>query len=306
MRAEETSLVTPPRGHRLTATDVTVAYDGAPVVHRADVTLRPGQVTVLVGPNGSGKSTLLRTMARLQRPRDGALTLTDERDGGQDGRQVGGQDGGGRETDALALTPREFSRRVALLTQSRPTPTGLTVRDVVEFGRYPYRGRWGKADPGGAAAVDRALALTGTTALADRGAEHLSGGQLQRVWLAGCLAQETGVLLLDEPTTYLDLRYQVELLDLIRELADDHGIAVGVVLHDLDQTAAVADRVVLLHEGRIVADGEPAEVLTPDRLTATYGIRIEVDTDPLTGHLRTRAVGRHHTRPVPERLTPSS
>ncbi|MET8577716.1 ABC transporter ATP-binding protein [Streptomyces sp. NPDC005012] len=294
MRAEETSLVTPPRGHRLTATDVTVAYDGAPVVHQADVTLRPGRVTVLVGPNGSGKSTLLRTMARLQRARDGALTLTDEQDGGQ------------RETDALALTPREFSRRVALLTQSRPTPTGLTVRDVVEFGRYPYRGRWGKADPGGPAAVDRALALTGTTALADRGAEHLSGGQLQRVWLAGCLAQETGVLLLDEPTTYLDLRYQVELLDLIRELADDHGIAVGVVLHDLDQTAAVADRVVLLHEGRIVADGEPAEVLTPDRLTATYGIRIDVDTDPLTGHLRTRAVGRHHTRSTPERLTPSS
>jgi iron complex transport system ATP-binding protein len=271
-----------------------VAYDGTPVVHQAGVTLRPGEVTVLVGPNGSGKSTLLRTMARLQQARGGALTLTDEHADGSE------------EIDALALTAREFSRRVALLTQARPTPTGLTVRDVVEFGRYPYRGRWGRADPGGKAAVDRALALTGTTALADRGAEHLSGGQLQRVWLAGCLAQETGVLLLDEPTTYLDLRYQVELLDLVRDLADDHGIAVGVVLHDLDQTAAVADRVVLLHDGRIVADGAPAEVLTPERLTTTYGIRIEVDTDPLTGHLRTRAVGRHHSRPAPERLTPSS
>jgi iron complex transport system ATP-binding protein len=279
-----------------------VAYDGTPVVHQADVTLRPGEVTVLAGPNGSGKSTLLRTMARLQQARGGALTLTDEHAGGI---ADGGTDGPG-VTDALALSAREFSRRVALLTQARPTPTGLTVRDVVEFGRYPYRGRWGKADPGGSAAVDRALALTGTTDLADRGAEHLSGGQLQRVWLAGCLAQETGVLLLDEPTTYLDLRYQVELLDLIRDLADDHGIAVGVVLHDLDQTAAVADRVVLLHDGRIVADGEPAEVLTPERLTATYGIRIEVDTDPLTGHLRTRAVGRHHTRTAPERLLPSS
>ncbi|WP_448320981.1 ABC transporter ATP-binding protein [Streptomyces sp. CO7] len=282
------------RGHRLTATEITVAYDGTPVVHQADVTLRPGEVTVLAGPNGSGKSTLLRTMARLQQARAGSLTLADEH---ADGEQ---------ETDALALTAREFSRRVALLTQARPTPSGLTVRDVVEFGRYPYRGRWGRADPGGTAAVDRALALTGTTGLADRGAEHLSGGQLQRVWLAGCLAQETGVLLLDEPTTYLDLRYQVELLDLIRDLADDHGIAVGVVLHDLDQTAAVADRVVLLHDGRIVADGTPAEVLTPERLTATYGIRIEVDTDPLTGQLRTRAVGRHHTRTTPERLLPSS
>lgn len=262
-----------------------MAYDGVDVVHDASLTLRPGEVTVLVGPNGSGKSTLLRTIARLQRPRTAALVI----------------DG---DTDGLALTPREFSRRVALLTQGRPTPGGLTVRDVVEFGRYPYRGRWGKADPGGRAAVDRALALTGVADLADRGAEHLSGGQLQRVWLAGCLAQETGVLLLDEPTTYLDLRYQVELLDLMRDLADDHGIAVGAVLHDLDQAAAVADRIVLLSTGRIVADGPPEDVLTAERLTETYGIRIEVGTDPLTGRLRTRAIGRHHMRT--ERLgTPS-
>ncbi|MFJ5262379.1 ABC transporter ATP-binding protein [Streptomyces sp. NPDC088387] len=265
------------RGHELCATDVTVAYDGVDVVHGAAVTLRPGEVTALVGPNGSGKSTLLRTLARLQRPRTASVVL----------------DGA---TDGLALSPREFSRQVALLTQGRPTPSGLTVRDVVEFGRYPYRGRWGAADPGGSAAVARALELTGVAELAERGAEHLSGGQLQRVWLAGCLAQETGVLLLDEPTTYLDLRYQVELLDLVRDLAEEHGIAVGVVLHDLDQAAAVADRIVLLSAGRIVADGLPEDVLTPERLTGTYGIRIEVDTDPLTGRLRTRALGRHHTR----------
>ncbi|GGW93790.1 ABC transporter ATP-binding protein [Streptomyces chartreusis] len=272
------------RGHELSATGVTVAYEGVDVVHDASVTLRPGEVTVLVGPNGSGKSTLLRTIARLQRPRTAALVV----------------DG----ADGLALTPREFSRRVALLTQGRPTPSGLTVRDVVEFGRYPYRGRWGRADPDGPAAVERALAMTGVADLADRGAEHLSGGQLQRVWLAGCLAQETGVLLLDEPTTYLDLRYQIELLDLVRDLADDHGIAVGAVLHDLDQAAALADRIVLLDEGRIVAEGLPEDVLTADLLTGVYGIRIEVGTDPLTGRLRTRAIGRHHTRT--ERLsTPS-
>ncbi|MDI3408134.1 ABC transporter ATP-binding protein [Streptomyces cavernicola] len=274
---EETPEVTHAHGHALTATDVTVAYDRVDVLHDASVTLRPGEVTVLVGPNGSGKSTLLRTMARLQQARTARLTLD-------------------ADTDALALTTREFSRYVALLTQGRPTPSGLTVRDVVEFGRYPYRGRWGKADPGGREAVDRALDLTGVADFADRGAEHLSGGQLQRVWLAGCLAQETGVLLLDEPTTYLDLRYQVELLDLMRDLADDHGIAVGVVLHDLDQAAAVADRIVLLRDGRVVADDMPEQVLTAERLTDTYGIRIEVDTDPLTGRLRTRAIGRHHTR----------
>ncbi|MFK4865230.1 ABC transporter ATP-binding protein [Streptomyces sp. CSMPJR101] len=286
MQAEETASAAarPRRGHELSATDVTVAYDGADVVHGASLSLRPGHVTVLVGPNGSGKSTLLRTVARLQRPRTAALVV----------------DG----ADGLALTPREFSRRVALLTQGRPTPSGLTVRDVVEFGRYPHRGRWGGADPDGTAAVDRALALTGVEDLAGRGVEHLSGGQLQRVWLASCLAQETGVLLLDEPTTYLDLRYQIELLDLVRDLADDHGIAVGAVLHDLDQAAALADRVVLLHEGRVVADGTPDDVLTAERLTGVYGIRIEVGTDPLTGRLRTRAIGRHHTRT--ERLgTPS-
>lgn len=262
-----------------------MAYDGVDVVHDAAMTLRPAEVTVLVGPNGSGKSTLLRTLARLQRARTAELVI----------------DG---DTDGLALNARAFSRHVALLTQGRPTPSGLTVRDVVEFGRYPHRGRWGKADPGGRAAVDRALAMTGVTDLAERGAEHLSGGQLQRVWLAGCLAQETGVLLLDEPTNHLDLRYQVELLDLMRDLADDHGIAVGAVLHDLDQAAAVADRILLLDEGRVVADGDPADVLTPRRLTDTYGIRIEVDTDPLTGRLRTRAMGRHHSRS--ERLSTTS
>ncbi|EST37330.1 iron ABC transporter [Streptomycetaceae bacterium MP113-05] len=265
------------QGHALSAAGLTVAYDGVDVVHGASVALAPGEVTVLVGPNGSGKSTLLRTLARLQRPRTGTLAVD-------------------ADTDGFALSPRAFSRQVALLTQGRAAPSGLTVRDVVEFGRYPYRGRWGRADPRGQAAVDRALHLTGVEELAGRGAEHLSGGQLQRVWLAGCLAQETGVLLLDEPTTYLDLRYQVELLDLIRELADDHGIAVGVVLHDLDQAAAVADRIVLLHQGRIVTDGLPEDVLTPERLTETYGIRVEVSPDPLTGHLRTRAIGRHHTR----------
>lgn len=281
--AELTTLSTP--SHALTATGVTVAYDDVDVVHSASLVLRSGEVTVLVGPNGSGKSTLLRTLARLQRPRSGTLVLD-------------------RDTDGFALGPREFSRRVALLTQGRTAPGGLTVRDVVEFGRYPYRGRWGRADPGGRAAVERALAMTGVAQLAERGAEHLSGGQLQRVWLAGCLAQQTGVLLLDEPTTYLDLRYQVELLDLVRDLADDHGIAVGVVLHDLDQAASVGDRLVLLHEGRVVADGFPEDVLTPQRLSETYGIRVEVSPDPLTGRLRTRAIGRHHRRT--ERLnTPS-
>ncbi|WP_445442908.1 ABC transporter ATP-binding protein [Clavibacter sp. km1a] len=288
--APATSAPTPagPAATALAARDITVAYGDTEVVHGAGLELRPGCVTVLVGPNGSGKSTLLRTMARLQAARSGSLTLREE--------------GEGDATDALDLSLRRFARRVALLTQGRPTPGGLSVRDVVEFGRYPHRGRFGGADPDGRAAVDRALDLTGLVALADRGVDQLSGGQLQRVWLASCLAQETGVLLLDEPTTYLDLRYQVELLDLVRDLADDGRIAVGVVLHDLDQAAALADTVALLHDGRIVKTGTPSEVLTPDLLTEVYGIPVEVHADPTTGSLRTRAVARHHHRN--ERLHP--
>ncbi|MBF4584072.1 ABC transporter ATP-binding protein [Curtobacterium sp. VKM Ac-2865] len=274
----------------LRADAVTVAYQGDAVVHGASLELVAGRVTALVGPNGSGKSTLLRTIARLQSARSGSVTLHD----------------GATEAavDCLALSPKAFAQRVALLTQGRPTPGGLRIRDVVAFGRHPYRSRFGGSDPDGAAVVEHALDVTGLRDLADRHVDQLSGGQLQRVWLASCLAQETGVLLLDEPTTYLDLRYQVELLDLIRDLADERHIAVGVVLHDLDQAAAVADRVVLLEAGVVVAEGTPAEVLTSDGLSAVYGIRIDVDHDPSTGRLRTRAVGRHHTRT--ERLHSSS
>ena len=294
--------VLPTRGAQAEATalvadGVTVSYGGSDVVHDARLELRPGRVTALVGPNGSGKSTLLRTAARLQRARTGTLSLEQQKQ-----QQPGASASTVASTDGLALSVRDFARHVALLTQGRPVPSGLSVRDVVQFGRYPHRGRWGRADPGGAAAVDRALQLTGVADLAERGVDQLSGGQLQRVWLASCLAQQTGVLLLDEPTTYLDLRYQVELLDLVRELADDGGIAVGVVLHDLDQAAALADRIVVLSEGRVVAEGDPTSVLTPRLLSDVWGIRIDVDTDPTTGHLRTRAIGRHHTRT--ERLHP--
>lgn len=267
-----------------------MAYQGDPVVHGASLELVAGRVTALVGPNGSGKSTLLRTIARLQAARSGSVAL-------HDGTTEAPVDG-------LALSPKAFAQRVALLTQGRPTPGGLRIRDVVAFGRHPYRSRFGGSDPDGAAVVEHALDVTGLRDLADRHVDQLSGGQLQRVWLASCLAQETGVLLLDEPTTYLDLRYQVELLDLVRDLADERHIAVGVVLHDLDQAAAVADRVVLLEAGVVVADGTPTEVFTSDGLSAVYGIRIDVDHDPSTGRLRTRAVGRHHTRT--ERLHSSS
>ncbi|MET8353169.1 MULTISPECIES: ABC transporter ATP-binding protein [unclassified Micromonospora] len=263
--------------HRLSGVGLRLGYHGVTVVHGAAIGLRRGAVTALVGPNGSGKSTLLRALARLHPIEAGMVHLAD----------------GGA---AASLPAREFARRVTLLAQSRPVPSGVTVRDVVGYGRHPYRGRWRAEDPNGPVAIARAMDVTGVTAMADRPVDELSGGELQRVWLATCLAQDTPVLLLDEPTTFLDLRYQVEILDLVRDLADDHGVAVGVVLHDLNQAAAVADEVVLLHNGRVRATGTPAAVFTENALTETYGIRIEVSTDPLSGLVTTRPVGRHLTR----------
>ncbi|MGP7960566.1 ABC transporter ATP-binding protein [Sanguibacter sp. A247] len=254
-----------------------LSYGRRTVVHRASLRLEAGRVTALIGPNGSGKSTLLRSLARLHRPTSGRISLPDE-------------------PDALVLHPKDFARRVTLLSQTRPTPNGVTVRDVVGYGRHPHQGRLRKGDPDGARAVADAMEATGVADMADRGIDELSGGELQRVWLATCLAQDTGVLLLDEPTTYLDLRYQVEILDLMRDVADDHGVAVGVVLHDLNQAAAVADHVVLLRDGVVQASGPPADVLQAGLLSATYGLRIDVMRDPLTGLVRTEPVGRHTGR----------
>ncbi|HEY1105484.1 MAG TPA: ABC transporter ATP-binding protein [Agromyces sp.] len=282
--------------------DLTISYNGTPVVHGAELHLEPGKVTALVGPNGSGKSTLLRALARLHQPDSGRVLLA----GGEThtvsaGSPVSAAELAEQGVDAATLSAREFARRVTLLAQSRPTPGGLTVRELVEFGRHPHRGRFIAGDAGGAAIVDRAMELTGVRGLAANAVDELSGGQLQRVWLAACLAQDTGVLLLDEPTTYLDLRYQVELLDLIRELADEHGVTIGVVLHDLDQAAAIADRIVLLESGRVRAVGTPAEVLVSDVLSSAYGIRVDVEVDE-RGCITTCPIGRYNTRQRAPRL----
>lgn len=257
----------------MSAREIDVAYGRDVVVHAASISLDAGTVTALIGPNGSGKSTLLRALARLHPPVSGDVTFADG-------------------TDLRALSGRDLARRITLLSQTRTAPGGLSVRELVEFGRHPHRSRWGGRDPDGPTAVDRAMALTGLTAMADRAVQALSGGQAQRVWLASCLAQDTGLLLLDEPTTFLDLRYQVEILDVIRDLADEHDVGVGVVLHDLDQAAAIADRLLLLEEGRVTADGSTADVLTAANLTRAYGIRVDVDADPIDGRIHTRAVGR--------------
>lgn len=234
-----------------------IKYGDFTAVDEANIELPPGKVTALVGPNGSGKSTLLRAMSRLQGVTQGRISL-------------------GNTPDIHALSSKEFARLVTLLAQSRPTPSGLTVQDVVQFGRHPHRHGWRGLDPQGTAAVVRALELTGVADLGDHAVETLSGGQLQRVWFASALAQDTATLLLDEPTNHLDLRYQIEVLQLMRTLADDHAITVGVVLHDLNHAAALADHVVVMDHGRVVAQGEPQTALTSQLLSDVYDIDIEV------------------------------
>lgn len=264
----------------LHATDVSLDHGRTRVVHGASIALAPGSVTALVGPNGSGKSTLLRGLTALHRPASGRVVFAD-----------------GAETAGLG--ERELARRIALLSQSHPDPSGVTVREVVAYGRFAHRGRFRAADADGEAAIDRAMAATGVDGLADRAVSQLSGGQRQRVWLATCLAQETGVVLLDEPTTYLDLRYQLEILEIVHDLAAQ-GVAVGIVLHDLEQAAEVADRVVLLVAGRIVADGTPEEVLTPERLSQAY--EVDVVVEPAVDGLRIRPRRTRRREPVVSRV----
>ncbi len=255
----------------LKGSGLVLAYQKDEVVHGVDLELAAGAITTLVGPNGSGKSTVLRAVSRLHPVSSGAVA-------------VDGQ-------DVRALRAKEFARRVALLSQSRPHPSGLLVRDVVAFGRHPHRTRFGPLTDADREAVSTAMDITGTSPMSERAVDQLSGGELQRVWLAASLAQDTAVLLLDEPTNHLDLRYQVETLDLVRRLAD-RGTAIGVVLHDLNHAAAIADNVVLLHRGQVHAVGAPDTVLTSANLTEVYGIEIETFVDPESGHVHVEALGR--------------
>ncbi|GGL35988.1 ABC transporter ATP-binding protein [Phycicoccus endophyticus] len=243
--------------------DVTLAYDSATVFEGLSVSVAEGEVTTLVGANGSGKSTLLRAFGRLLTPRAGSVSLR--------GRPL-------RE-----LRTREVARQLAILPQKPVTPAATTVRDLVSRGRHPHQSLlrpWSAAD---AEAVDAALAATRLTDIADRDAAALSGGQLQRAWIALVLAQQAPVVLLDEPTTFLDLAHQVDLLRLVRAVNAERGTTVVMVLHDLTLAARYSDRLVVLGEGRVVADGRPWDVLTPETLRSAFGLDALVVPDPASG-----------------------
>ncbi|MFZ8757553.1 ABC transporter ATP-binding protein [Microbacterium sp. HMH0099] len=261
----------------LTAEGLTLAYGDRTIVDGLDLVLPPGRITAIVGANGCGKSTLLRAFARLLPPRAGRIVL--------DGKAL------------HELPSKEVARILGLLPQSPLAPEGIAVADLVGRGRHPHQralARWSARDY---EVVSESLAATGITDLADRSIDELSGGQRQRVWIAMALAQETDILLLDEPTTFLDVAHQVEVLDLLTDLNHERGTTTVMVLHDMNLAARYADHIVALREGRVVAAGTPNEVMTSEMIAEVFGLDALVVPDPVSGSPLILPRGRHHVTP---------
>ncbi|MFH8377339.1 ABC transporter ATP-binding protein [Streptomyces cyaneofuscatus] len=271
--------------HQLTAEDLTLGYGDRTVVSSLDLAVPPGAITVIVGANACGKSTLLRSMSRLLVPREGRVVL--------DGKEV------------HRLPAKELARTLGLLPQSPVAPEGITVSDLVGRGRHPHQSmfsRWNEKDD---AAVASALEATATEPLADRAVDELSGGQRQRVWIAMALAQQTDLLLLDEPTTFLDASHQIEVLDLLTDLNRSRGTTIVMVLHDLNLAARYADHLIALADGTLHAAGTPADVLTEETVRAVFGLESRVVEDPVSGRPLMLPIGRHHVRGKPGPQEPS-
>lgn len=247
----------------LGARDLTLGYGGAAIVDSLSVDIPSGAITAIVGPNACGKSTLLRGLARLLTPTGGQVIL----------------DG----ADITSLKTKEVARRLGLLPQSSIAPEGITVADLVARGRFPHQKVMRQYSRDDQRAVAEAMEATGVTSIAGRPVDELSGGQRQRVWVAMVLAQQTPLILLDEPTTFLDIAHQIELLDLFAELNAEQDRTIVAVLHDLNHACRFADHIIAMKAGSIVAQGDPADVITAELVEDVYGLRCQIIDDPETG-----------------------
>ena len=256
--------------------DVSVGYGERTVLDTLNVDIKRGAVTSIVGPNGCGKSTLLRTMSRLLNPTKGEIVL--------DGKSI------------HDIPTRKLATQLGLLPQTPIAPDGIVVADLVGRGRTPHQGilgRWSQQDYD---IVAEALETTGISDLAERSIDELSGGQRQRVWIAMALAQRTETLLLDEPTTYLDVKHQLDVLDLLTELNRDRGTTIVMVLHDLNLAARYSDELVAVSGGKVFAHGHPREVITKENVKSVIGLDSVIITDPVSDQPAVMPIGRHHLR----------
>ncbi|GFM86265.1 ferric citrate ABC transporter ATP-binding protein FecE [Pseudomonas cichorii] len=246
----------------LQAQQLDIGYGDTRIVQSLSFSPPPGKVTALIGPNGCGKSTLLKAFARILTPQSGTLSL--------DGQAY------------AQLSPRELARKIAFLPQVLPIPEGVSVRQLVAYGRSPHNRLWGRLSGADRNSVDQALQRMELEALAERPLSDLSGGQRQRAWLAMVLAQDAAIVLLDEPTTYLDISHQVELLDLMRQLSAE-GKTVITVLHDINQACRYADHLAVMQAGRLVASGTPDEVLDAELVGRVFDVQVQIMREPVAG-----------------------
>ncbi|MFQ6325087.1 ABC transporter ATP-binding protein [Nocardia sp. CWNU-33] len=262
--------------HRLAAENITLGYGDRVIVDGLCIDVAPGVITTVIGPNGCGKSTLLRSLGRLLRPQQGRVLL--------DGKAIS------------SMKTKDVARVVGMLPQSPVAPEGLTVADLVARGRHPHQSwirQWSVTDE---AEVMTALEQTGIADLADRPLDELSGGQRQRAWISMALAQGTDILLLDEPTTYLDLAHSVEVLDLVDRLHDDLGRTVVMVLHDLNLAIRYSDELIVMRAGRIVAQGTPGDIIDAELLREVFDLDASVLEDPVSGRPMIVPIGTRHVR----------
>ncbi|MFG1623859.1 ABC transporter ATP-binding protein [Kribbella sp. NPDC049227] len=271
--------------HSLAADGLAVGYDQREIIHDLSVRIPTGKITVIVGANACGKSTLLKTLARLLKPSRGSVLL--------DGKSI------------QSIPTREVATKLGLLPQSPTAPEGITVADLVGRGRYPrtrWIRQWSKADD---EAVAAAMTSTDVLEIADRPIDELSGGQRQRVWIAMALAQETDILLLDEPTTFLDLTHQFEVLDLLVDLNKQEDRTIVLVLHDLNQACRFGDHLIAMKDGAIVAEGNPREVITEEVVRDVFGLGVKIVPDPVAGTPMVVPIGRHTTRADTQPASPA-